>query len=91
MKRSSDNNEKLSSLSDLRNNSLIEGRSPTEKAKTEKSFSDNSNLKIPLPSDAIRKDSEETLKTDKQNELRKFSAINAQVQRAQRSKSFSKP
>lgn len=103
-KRSSDNNDKLSSLSDLRNNSLIEGRSPTEKAKTEKSLSNNSNftnkmndnkknslLKFPLPSGSIRKDSEDTLKTDKQDELRKFSAINAQIQRAQRSKSFSKP
>lgn len=40
-KRSSDQADKLSSLSDLRNNSLNEGRSPSHKAKTEKSLSDN--------------------------------------------------
>ena len=97
-KRSSDQPEKLSSLSDLRGNS--DSRSPNHKAKTEHSFSDNksrsgnenTNLltKLPLHTMSNRKDSEDTHKTDNVRKPKKLSAAGQFLHTHQRSKSFSK-
>lgn len=91
--RSSERHDNLSSLSDLRNNSMNEGRSQAH-AKTEKSFSDNTAnndhgenmknqysplIKQPKRSDSQRKDSESTLKTVNNREHRKFSEITAEI------------
>lgn len=101
-KRSSDNNDRLSNLSDLRNNSLNEGKSPEPKSKTEKSLSNNTCkneeqkmsplLKIPLGNVSVRKDSEHTFKTDDvEDKNRKFSRIATEIKNNHRSKSFTKP
>lgn len=98
--RSSDRQD--SSLSDMRNNSMNEGRNH-HRAKTEKSFSDNTAnndqnptqysplVKLPGKTENHRKDSENTLKTANVKEERKFSEISKQIRRHQRSKSFTKP
>lgn len=100
-KRSSDQNSKLSGLSDLRNNSLNEGKAPNTKAKTEKSLSDrtvtekkhyNMSPLLNIPTNpTIRKDSEDSSKTFNIIDVnRKFSALNSNTPNNQRSKSFTK-
>lgn len=102
--KSSDRQENLTSLSDMRNNSMNDRKGSNPRAKTEKSVSKRSSnnennyesgysplIKKVNDSESHRKDSQNTIKTSNVGEQRKFSNMASGIKNPQRSKSFSKP